>query len=37
MSRQKSPWGQSPIPFIAFWLAAAILCIGLPLYLTGGH
>jgi hypothetical protein len=35
--RSRSPWGQSVILFIAFWLAAAILCIGLPAYLTRGR
>jgi len=37
MRGQKSPWGQSVVVFVAFWLAAALLCIGLPLYLTRGH
>lgn len=27
----------NPIYFITFWLAAAILCIGLPIYLTRGR
>lgn len=28
---------RDPIYFIAFWIAAALICIGLPLLLTGGH
>lgn len=36
-SRPRGPWSASPVYFIAFWLAAGFLCIGLPILLTGGR
>jgi hypothetical protein len=36
-TRSRYPRSTSPVYFIAFWLAAAVLFIVVPVVLTGGH